>query len=251
MSSELATTGFSYDGMDHPEDAGKVRQALLTMRINDQSFSRGFIENGKLLIACKKALGHGHFLRWLEIEAKYLERVAQRMMSVAAQFTADQLQGSSLEPSALTMLAAKSTPEAARKAILDKAANGTVVTVYEVREVIAEHRGTKGRKPRTVSLGLPSKVVLPPQKPCTRPEADYRLDKVSGDVLNAVDKLLSEVCAKAESGDLLDIIGGYREDYQKQMLAKLPKLALGLNVVVALLEQAKAEPAPNARGELN
>jgi hypothetical protein len=73
-------------------------------------------EIGQRLIVVKERLGHGRFGSWLETEFDWDERTARRFMSVAENLKtkSDTVSEINLAPSALYILAAPSTPEAAR-----------------------------------------------------------------------------------------------------------------------------------------
>jgi hypothetical protein len=98
-------------------------------------------EIGARLTDCKRICGHGGWLPWLEREFGWDERMAQRFITVhelAGKY--DNLSDLSLPISGLYLLAAPSTPEAARNAVLERAESGEILPVKEIKRVVREHK---------------------------------------------------------------------------------------------------------------
>jgi hypothetical protein len=87
-------------------------------------------EIGQRLIVVKERLGHGRFGSWLETEFDWDERTARRFMSVAENLKnkSDTVSEINLAPSALYILAAPSTPDAARDEAFARAKAGESIT---------------------------------------------------------------------------------------------------------------------------
>jgi protein gp37 len=98
------------------------------------------VEIGARLIECKQLCGHGKWLPWLEHEFGWKESTALNFMRVHELSKSANFADLSLPVSSVYLLAAPSTPEAARDAVLDLAANGEQLTHARVKEVIAETR---------------------------------------------------------------------------------------------------------------
>lgn len=101
------------------------------------------IEIGARLTECKRIAGHGNWLPWLDREFGWSDETASRFMrvhSMAGQ--KPQLVEFDLPVSSLYALAAPSTPDTARDAVLDLAVNGEKLTHAKVKEMIAEAKGT-------------------------------------------------------------------------------------------------------------
>jgi hypothetical protein len=107
--------------------------------------AQSLLEIGRHLIAAKNHLPHGLFGRWLDEEFRWTTRQAERFMTVAGVFgECDSL--SFCGPAALYLLAAHSTPEAARQEALATAAAGEQVTHARAKEIVSRHRRAGPRK---------------------------------------------------------------------------------------------------------
>ena len=97
-------------------------------------------EIGRQLIQVKELLGHGLFGEWLVREFGWDERTAQRFMTVAVRFEGIKSDKLSLfAPSALTLLAAPSTPDGAVEEALADADAGQPVGCSRAQELIEQH----------------------------------------------------------------------------------------------------------------
>lgn len=94
------------------------------------------VEIGRDLIAVKKALGHGHFLKWIDAEFGMSERTARNFMGVAEKFKSATV--TDFSPSVLYALAAPSTPDEVREEVTRRAGAGEKVTADEVKRLKAE-----------------------------------------------------------------------------------------------------------------
>jgi hypothetical protein len=98
---------------------------------------------GQRLIEVKDMLDHGQFSDWCATEFDMSQRTAQRMMQVAEVFAGKNDKLSFLSDSAMYLLAAPSTPEAARVQVIEEAeSTGQKPTVARVQEVISQHKPT-------------------------------------------------------------------------------------------------------------
>jgi hypothetical protein len=116
------------------------------------------IEIGRHLVECKGIVGHSHFGCWIDKEFGWAERTAQRYMSVyELAGKNDKLSEIDLPVSALYLLAAPSTPDAARDEILERAEAGEKILHAEVREKVARAKSTdtKVRKQPARKAGKP------------------------------------------------------------------------------------------------
>lgn len=98
------------------------------------------IEIGQKLIEVKERLPHGEFGRWVDAEFGWQERMAQNFMRVAETFKSANFADLDIAPSALYLLAAPSTPEAAVEEAVTQASNGTAVTYTAARELVERHK---------------------------------------------------------------------------------------------------------------
>jgi hypothetical protein len=139
MSAELVEIAFDYAQLD-PAARETARDAAGRIRAHGRIASECIVAIGAELVKVKAAIGHGHYLPWLEAEFGWSERTAQRFVAVHECFgksdtVADLEQ---IDVSALYLLAAPSTPEPVREEALEKAAAGERITQAGVRQMIAQ-----------------------------------------------------------------------------------------------------------------
>ena len=97
------------------------------------------IEIGRRLSESKKLGGHGNWLSWLETEFGWDERTARRYISVhELAGKSDNLSDLEIGVSSLYLLAAPSTPEEVRQAVIERAAHGERMSVKDVKKLIGE-----------------------------------------------------------------------------------------------------------------
>jgi len=119
----------------------QVQAAAVEIVRHGRQAQQSLIEVGKRLIEVKDVLDHGQFSDWCETEFQMSPRTVQNMMNVARAFDGKSETVSLLTDSALYLLAAPSTPAAAREAVIEQAqATGQSPTKAEVKEVIAAHK---------------------------------------------------------------------------------------------------------------
>jgi hypothetical protein len=164
------------------EHADKIRR--LGKRI-----ASDIVEIGARLIVAKKLAGHGHWLAWLDRELGWEEKTAERYMRVhqLVASRSDKLPDLlSVPVSGLYLLAAPSTPEAAREAIAEQVQAGEAVTVASVKDTIAEAKSDKlsNLKPDPhrelgrvlAEEGIDARPSLPPSEKILRQEIVAALD---------------------------------------------------------------------------
>jgi hypothetical protein len=95
------------------------------------------IEIGHHLTEAQKIAGHGNWLPWLDREFGWKEDTARRFMRVFELSKSRKLLDLNVPVSALYLLAAPSTPEKARDAVLERAEAGGPVSVADVKATIA------------------------------------------------------------------------------------------------------------------
>src|SRR5262249_47237592 len=93
----------------------------------------------------------GNWLPWLEREFGWEERSARNFMQVFEASKSANFADLDLPVSALYLLAAPSTPEAAKTEILERAKAGESLPVEEVKRVVDS---AKGRKPRNLARAM-------------------------------------------------------------------------------------------------
>lgn len=141
--------GLRWDYSQAGDAADEVQRHAVEIKRSERRASEAIIEAGEHLLAVKGLLAHGQWLDWLGVEFGMSDRTAQRMMSVAEQFAGKSDTVSNLSTTVLYLLAADSTPEPARAAVLEQAQAGETVTKAQAQAVIDAH------KPRVYESGLP------------------------------------------------------------------------------------------------
>lgn len=128
---------FDYASLQ-PETRATVQRYTVEIKALMKRAAQDIIEIGQRLIEVKAALGHGHFGAWLSAEFDWDVTSAWRFMNVATRFC--NLQDLEIAPSALYLLAAPSTPEAARQEAIERAEAGEEITYSAAREIVAEFK---------------------------------------------------------------------------------------------------------------
>jgi hypothetical protein len=98
------------------------------------------VEIGRRLIECKKLVGHGNWLPWLEREFRWSDRTALNFMRVAELSKSETVSNLNLPVKALYLLTAPSTPTEARDEIIDRAEAGETVPVAKVKRIIKDSK---------------------------------------------------------------------------------------------------------------
>lgn len=119
----------------------------LTRRLekNLQDTVGHLVEIGRDLMQAKELVGHGGFEKWLGVNFDLSDQTARRFMHVAEAFgdQVEALKGLSL--SCVYLLAAPSTPNTVREAVLQKVQDGekvSLATIQELRQVSGESADT-------------------------------------------------------------------------------------------------------------
>lgn len=101
------------------------------------------IEIGRRLSDCKKLLGYGNWLSWLDRESSWSERSARNFVSCYefARSRSANFADLGIDVSSLYVLAAPSTPEKARAEVLRRAEAGGDVPHAEVKRIVAKAKG--------------------------------------------------------------------------------------------------------------
>jgi hypothetical protein len=106
------------------------------------------IEIGKLLTEVRGRIPHGQWKPWLEREFGWSDETARRYMSLHKLGQQNpQIVDYDIPVSGLYLLAAPSTPEAARDEVITRAGNGEHLQHEQVREVVDQHRVRQRRRP--------------------------------------------------------------------------------------------------------
>jgi hypothetical protein len=151
VSSEVTVVKSDSNDLDNAGHASVLAEHVAEIRRLGKRAIEDVIEIGRRLTECKKIVGHGNWLTWLEREFGWSEATARNSMHVyeLAQSTSVNFADLNLPVSSVYVLAAPSTPEAARTEILERVAAGEQVSSPEVKETIAEAKRAKASTPES------------------------------------------------------------------------------------------------------
>lgn len=134
---DVIDIGFDYSVID-ADGRDDVKEAAVRIRLRMSRTVEDIIEIGRDLIAVKKSIGHGNFLRWIETEFGMGISTAQNFVNAAIKFADKIPTVGNLPASVLYALAAPSTEEAVVEEVLERANNGEKVTKDDVAALKAE-----------------------------------------------------------------------------------------------------------------
>lgn len=158
---------------------------------------------GQHLIAVKADLEHGQFLPWLDAEFGWSERSARKFMSIAEMVKSAKLANlEGVQPSALYVRSAESTPEAVRRSGLELAAEEAPVRRADVTPALSEHERDQQRVTANAErwrslVNLETGELL---------NEDDEVDDLSADGFGSQHPLHRKACEHKENG--LQSMGG-------------------------------------------
>ena len=150
-----------------------VQDAAVEIVRHGKLAQENLIEVGKRLIVVKELLDYGQFEDWCSTEFQMSPRTVQNMMNVARTFEGRSEKFALLGDSTMYLLAAPSTPEAAREQVIAEAeATGSRPKVARVKEVIAQHRPAANVVPSEATHSRQQGAQLATCSMCHRPLSD-------------------------------------------------------------------------------
>ena len=125
------------------------------------------IEIGRHLSEAREIAGHGNWLPWLEREFGWSRQTADRLIQVfEASGKLPNLSNLEIPVSGLYLLAAPSTPEAARTEIAKRSRAGEALPVAEVKAIVEKAKGRAQPRHAAENSAPPSKAPKStPQRP--------------------------------------------------------------------------------------
>jgi hypothetical protein len=140
-----------------------LRQHATAIRRNLRHTIKDIIDSGKRLNECKRIVGRGNWLPWLKQEFGWTDKTAENFINVykfaGAQF--EKFSNLNIPVSSLYLIAAPSTPEAARAKVIKQAEAGKRLSTAQVKFIVQEH------KPQTLREAVKKLEV--------RAEAEYAI----------------------------------------------------------------------------
>jgi Protein of unknown function (DUF3102) len=129
------------DDVANPTDIALAEHAAVIKALGKRVVG-DVIEIGARLTECKRIAGHGNWLPWLDREFGWSEDTAENYMRLADFDKFRTVRNLDLDMRSLYLITKQSTPDTARDAVLDLAANGEKLTHAKVKEMIAEAKDT-------------------------------------------------------------------------------------------------------------
>jgi Protein of unknown function (DUF3102) len=145
---------------DIPSDLNEELESVAN-RVLDRlgNMTANIVEIGHELRAVKLRLEHGQFHNWIEAACKLSPRTAQLMMKAAEWAEGKDEIVSRLEPTAIYLLAAPSTPDSIRREVLSGLEHGQRPTPRLIKDMIrAAKERTRPPKERTSQATDPAQV---------------------------------------------------------------------------------------------
>lgn len=142
MSKSLATTTFDYTALDK-DTAGKLRTLAAQIRKEKVKYVAVILETGSILATAHELLanhGDGTYHRWIETECGFCRRTADNYLNSWTVFKDQATVAQSFTPTAMYLLASKSTAPAAVKEAIKLADKGVQIDEPEAKEIVAKHK---------------------------------------------------------------------------------------------------------------
>ena len=140
----LAPTSFKYEHLDEKTQT-IIWQRTSEIRELMRLTAENIISIGQKLTEVKEKLGHGSFQNWLRSEFEWSEQTARQFMQVyrwSKTIKNKNFVFSQLATSALYLLAAPSTPPAARDEVLTLIDEGEKISYSCVKTIVNRHKKT-------------------------------------------------------------------------------------------------------------
>lgn len=135
LSPEEVELFFDYSRLDE-KARDRVMDAARDIKPRLKSLAHEIFTIGRQLNAAKSLMPHGEWQNWLQEEFNLSVRSAQNFMAVDNRLSGKNAKFAFLDPSALYLLAAPSTPEQAVTAVEEQLSEGQTPSYTQVRQVI-------------------------------------------------------------------------------------------------------------------
>ena len=124
----------------------KLAEHAEVIRTLGKRAARDIVEIGQRLVECKEICGHGHWLDWVKDQFGWSPDTAEKYMRVyrmtrdSAVFQGKfrETRNMTIDIEALAQLAAPSTSDEIREAVIERSERGEMLTHAEVKKMIAE-----------------------------------------------------------------------------------------------------------------
>lgn len=200
-SAPLDTSGLRYDYALVPAQHRElVKEAAVDILANKKRAAQTLVQMGKRLLEIRALLADGTFTAWTQQELDFGERTAQYLMNVAREYGERPEIISVLSDTVLYLLAAPSTPAAARAEVEALAlSEGRSPRVATVKEVLARH------KPAAPAQTPPTYTEAAKTEPPARAK-----ESLLGPPYDGQGWVLDAIPAGAEVGGVVHRYGSYK-----------------------------------------
>jgi hypothetical protein len=191
---------------DRSNDEITLAEHAEAIRVLGRRVKGDVIEIGRRLTICRKLCGHGGWLPWLKREFGWSADTALRFMQVADFAENRNLRDLEIPVSGLYLLAAPSTPEAARDEVIERSEGGERLTSAQIKETIAKAvkaeldtkletvRATYEQREATIRAEYEARVYLTPA------QQQAQIDKATAPLRKQIEKY-EERLAKVKERD--------------------------------------------------
>ena len=158
-------TAFDYSALERVV-AESLREKTGEIRELARSTTEGIVRLGGALSEVRDMLAYGLFDAWLAAEFNWSRRTAYNLINVHEAFGCANFAQLTIDVSALYLLAAPSTPEPVRQAVVERAQQGERITHAVAKEAVREfHPKLEKAMADYVAkhTTTPAAAVLPPQ----------------------------------------------------------------------------------------
>jgi hypothetical protein len=115
-------------------DSAFVKERAEKIRGAGKRTAEGIVKIGQWLTEANTHLSHGQWLPWLKAEFGWSQQSANNFTRVYEKFKLLKFSNLRIDPSALYLLAARTTPELATKQVIERAEKGEPMTRAKVLE---------------------------------------------------------------------------------------------------------------------
>jgi len=158
LSSTNEITTFDYTELDS-ETRAAIQQNTTEIKSLMRRTSQDIIHIGQKLRAVKQQLEHGRFRKWLKAEFDWSVSASTKFIQVSEQFKCVNFTHLNIANSALYLLAAPSTPEAARQEALRRASSGETITYSKAKVITQQYKKVVQSEPESVTIDIEAKSL--------------------------------------------------------------------------------------------
>ena len=149
---------FDYTELDR-ETRDTIQQNTTEIKSLMRRTSQDIIHIGQKLRAVKQQLEHGRFRKWLKAEFDWSVSASTKFIQVSEQFKCVNFTHLNIANSALYLLAAPSTPEAARQEALRRASLGETITYSKAKVITQQYKKVIQPESESITIDIEAKSL--------------------------------------------------------------------------------------------